>query len=267
MRAALPAMREAVAASGLSVAEIATLETPDASRRIAAVTLAEEPEGFAPGALAAALAGVFEGVRVKGPSGGVLARHGPARLTMAVAGRSFEVSVDTFFQVNRHLSPVLYADARGEAASIAPGLALDAFGGAGFFAGALLDAGHRVVSVEGSETASEDAGRNRRAWAATDSWRIAASSVDRYLGASEDTFDLVVADPPRAGLGLRLAAELATRAGRRLIYVSCDPATLARDLPVILREGFAVTSAWGYDLFLFTHRVEAMIVLDRKKAS
>ncbi len=117
------------------------------------------------------------------------------------------------------------------------------------------------------QTASEDAGRNRRAWAATDSWRIAASSVDRYLSASKDAFDLVVADPPRAGLGLRLAAELAGRAGRRLIYVSCDPATLARDLAVILREGFEVASARGYDLFAFTHRVEAMIVLDRKKAS
>ena len=75
-----------------------------------------------------------------------------------------------------------------------------------------------------------------------------------------------MADPPRAGLGLKLAAELAARAGRRFIYVSCDPATLARDLPAILREGFSVTSARLYDLFAFTHRVEAMIVLDRTKA-
>ena len=165
------------------------------------------------------------------------------------------------------MSPVLYADARAEAARVPSGLALDAFGGAGFFAGALLDAGHRVVSVEGSETAAEDAGRNRKAWAASDSWRISASSVDLYLGASKDAFDLVVADPPRAGLGFRLSAELASRAGSRFVYVSCDPATLARDLPAILRDGFAVSSAKLYDLFAFTHRVEAMIVLDRKKAS
>jgi tRNA/tmRNA/rRNA uracil-C5-methylase (TrmA/RlmC/RlmD family) len=267
MRAALPAAREAVAASGLSVAEIATLETPDASRRVAAVTLAEEPEGFAPGALAGALAGAFEGVRVKGPGGGVLARHGPVRLPIEVEGRPFEISAGTFFQVNRHLYPSLYADARAEAARVPSGLALDAFGGAGFFAGALLDAGHRVISVESSETASEDAGRNRRAWAAADSWRISSSAVDLYLGASKDAFDLVVADPPRAGLGLRLAAELASRAGSRLIYVSCDPATLARDLSVILREGFAVASVRLYDLFAFTHRVEAMVVLDREKVS
>lgn len=267
MRAALPAIREAVAASGLAVAEIATLETPDASRRIAAVTLAEEPEGLAPGPLASRLAAVFEGVRVRGPNGGILARHGPARLPMPVADRSFEVSAETFFQVNRHLSPALYADARAEASSVSPGVALDAFGGAGFFAGALLDAGHRVVSIDGSASASEDAGRNRRAWAATDSWRIATSSVDLYLGASADSFDLVLADPPRAGLGVRLAAELAARARHRLIYVSCDPATLARDLPAIVKDGFAVASARLYDLFAFTHRVEAMIVLDRAKAS
>jgi len=267
MRTALPAIQEAVAGSGLSVAEIATLETPDSSRRIAAVTLAQEREGEASGPLAAALAGVFEGVRVKGAGGGILARHGPARLEVPVEGRSFEVSVGTFFQVNRHLSPALYADARSEAAGVAPGLALDAFGGAGFFAGALLEAGHRVVSVEGSEMASEDAGRNRRAWAAAESWRISASPVDLYLGASRDAFDLVVADPPRSGLGLRLAEELAARAGRRFIYVSCDPATLARDLPAILEEGFAISSARLYDLFAFTHRVEAMIVLDRKKGA
>jgi hypothetical protein len=118
------------------VAEIATLETPDASRRIAAVSLAEEPTGFAPGALTGALSAVFEGVRVMGAGGSVLARHGPARLTIAVESRPFEVSVGTFFQVNRHLNPVLYADARAEAAGVSAGVALDAFGGSGFFAGA-----------------------------------------------------------------------------------------------------------------------------------
>ena len=270
MRAALPAIRDAVAASGLPVREVETLETRDALRRIAAVTLAQEPEGAgtAPGALASALSlsCAFEGVRVKAPDGSLIARHGPARLPIEVEGRTFEVSAGTFFQVNRHLAPALYGDARAEAARVPAGLALDAFGGSGFFAGALLDAGHRVVSVEGGETASEDAGRNRRAWAAADSWRIVASPVDLYLGASKDAFDLVVADPPRAGLGLRLSAELAARASRRLIYVSCDPATLARDLPAILREGFAVASARLYDLFAFTHRIEAMIVLDRQKA-
>ena len=75
-----------------------------------------------------------------------------------------------------------------------------------------------------------------------------------------------MADPPRSGLGLKLSAELAARAGRRLIYVSCDPATLARDLPAILQQGFSVTATRLYDLFAFTHRVEAMVVLDRKKA-
>ena len=76
-------------------------------------------------------------------------------------------------------------------------------------------------------------------------------------------FSCVVADPPRTGLGLDLARELARRAERVFVYVSCDPATLARDLPAILAEGFTIRAATLFDLFAFTHRVEALVSLER----
>ncbi|MGH9398841.1 MAG: class I SAM-dependent RNA methyltransferase [Thermoanaerobaculia bacterium] len=265
LRGALPAVREAVAAGGLAVLEIATLETPDAARRMAAVRLCEEPEGFGAAGLARRLGSLFEGVRVIGRRGRVLASEGAARLALPVEGRVFEVSPESFFQVNRHLAPRLYADVRALAAQVGPGRALDAYGGVGFFAGALLEAGHRVVSVEASQAAAADAARSRRSWGAKDSWQIVSAPVGRFLGEKRGSFDLAVADPPRAGLGLQLAGLLAARAGSRLIYVSCDPATLARDLPVILGAGFSIASASLYDLFAFTHRVEAVVVLDRKK--
>jgi len=267
LRSALPVIRQAVGSSGVEVAEFATLETLDAARRIATVRLAERPVGFGAGGLAASLSTIFEGVRVRGPDGSVLERHGPARLPMAVEGRVFEVSADSFFQVNRHLASRLYADVRAEAAVAAPGRALDAYSGVGFFAGALFEAGHRVVSIEESALAAEDAERNSRAWATADRWQIERSPVDRFFGQTRDAFDVVVADPPRAGLGLRLAREVAVLTRRRLIYVSCDPATLARDLAVLLEEGLAIAGAKLYDLFAFTHRVEAMIVLERRGAA
>lgn len=265
MRAALPAIRQAIAASRAAAAEVATLETPDGSRRVATVRLAQAPGGFS--GLAAALGELFEGVRVKGPDGSVLERRGPSRLPIPVEGRVFEVSADSFFQVNRHLVSRFYADVRAEAASLAPGVALDAYGGVGFFAGALLDAGHRVVSVEESSLAAEDAARSRLGWSAGDRWSIEPSSVARFLVRNPDEFDVTVADPPRAGLGPPLARSLAARTRGRLICVSCDPATLARDLAVLLAEGFAVSSARLYDFFAFTHRIEAVVALSRRGAA
>ena len=72
-----------------------------------------------------------------------------------------------------------------------------------------------------------------------------------------------MADPPRAGLGRDLARELASRTEAIFVYVSCDPATLARDLPAILEEGFAIRHASLFDLFAYTHRVEALVSLER----
>src|SRR5262249_17865965 len=151
-------------------------------------------------------------------------------LDIAIAGRAFPISVDTFFQANRFLAPALFGDVAAEAADVPAGAALDAFGGAGLFAGALLDAGHRVQTVESDPGAVGDARRARESWRDGDRWEIAASTVEGFLEEDDRTFDAVVVDPPRAGLGVPLARALAGRARRRLVYVSCDPATLARDL-------------------------------------
>jgi len=266
LRAALPRMREAIASDGRAVAEVATLETPDARRRLAAITLAEGGPARGTG-LSASLAGAFEGVRVVAPDGPVVEDTGPARLPIPVGSRIFEVSAGAFFQVNRHLTAGLAADVRAEAEAIPRGRALDAYGGVGLFAGALLDAGHHVVSVEGSLAAAADAARTRSLWGVTaGQWELVSSPMERFVSGSAP-FDVVVADPPRAGLGLRLAGDLARLATRRFVYVSCDPATLARDLAVLRQEGFEITKAALYDFFAFTHRVEALVVLDRRKAA
>lgn len=267
LRAALPRLREATASDGRAVSEIATLETPDGERRLAAVSLSEAPDGAVKDGLAVSLSRIFEGVRVLAPGGSVVAEVGPARLPIAVGARTFEVSAGAFFQVNRHLVGRLAGDVRAEAQAISPGRALDAYGGVGLFAGALLDAGHRVVSVEGSLTAAEDAARTRRRWGVSEvQWELVSAPVDRFVS-SAPPFDVVVADPPRAGLGLRLARAIAALVRRRFLYVSCDPATLARDLAVLREQGFEIARATLYDFFAFTHRVEALVVLDRKRAA
>jgi tRNA/tmRNA/rRNA uracil-C5-methylase (TrmA/RlmC/RlmD family) len=74
---------------------------------------------------------------------------------------------------------------------------------------------------------------------------------------------VVVADPPRVGLGATLSKALAARTKGRFVYVSCDPATLARDLSVFLAEGFEIRTTRLFDLFALTHRVEAVVLLER----
>lgn len=261
--AILPRVEEAIAASRASVAELVTLENLDGSRRVAGLTLDGGAEDADLSALERGLGGLFQGLRIEAEDRALLGQTGEPLLRLRVAGRDFRLGVDTFFQANRYLAETLYGDVREVAKRVAPGDSLDAYGGVGFFAGALLEAGHSVVTVEGHRAAVEAASRTRELWGAADRWRITRASVRDWLGRSGSRFALIVADPPRAGLGAALARALATRATKRFLYVSCEPATLARDLPFLLAEGFELEEARLYDLFAFTHRVEAVIALAR----
>ncbi len=260
-RALLPRIEAAVAQSRGEVTEVALLENIPGDRRLLRASLSGAPRDAAE--LAAVLASDFQGVTVRGLEGAVLVARGEDRLTLSVEGRAFHVSVDTFFQGNRHLVGPLSAAVREAARRAPPGDALDAFGGSGLFAGALLDAGHRATSVEADAGAADDAARTFEAWPDRERCETAAADIATFLGQDDRRFTCVVADPPRAGLGADLSRELARRAEHVFVYVSCDPATLGRDLAVLLAEGFFVREARLFDLFPLTHRVEALVALER----
>jgi tRNA/tmRNA/rRNA uracil-C5-methylase (TrmA/RlmC/RlmD family) len=262
--AMLPAIRDSLASTGAALSELATLEDADGAKRLASAVLADGGRRQLKAeadAVTGALSSFFGGVKVVGADGVILRESGDARLPITTNGRTFLVSVDSFFQGNRHLGPVLMADVSA-ATSGPPVETLDAFGGVGFFAAALLDAGHSVVSVEGNASAARDAAKTRLGWSDADRWKIFPSSVAGFLSSSSRRFERVVADPPRAGLGA-VALPLGERVRRQLVYVSCDPATLARDLAQLSAEGFEIADARLYDLFALTHRVEAVVTLVR----
>jgi tRNA/tmRNA/rRNA uracil-C5-methylase (TrmA/RlmC/RlmD family) len=260
-RGLLPGTGEAIVSTGAAVSEVATLEDLAGARRLIRATVSGDPARAAQ--LGLALSEAFQGVRVQSEDGRKMLERGARSLDLAVGGRTFDVSVDSFFQGNRFLVPELSADVAAAAAGVEPGAALDAFGGVGLFAGALAAAGHRVVSVESDADAVADARRTKQRWKDGDRWEIEAASITRFLEEDDRRFACVVADPPRAGLGAQLSRDLARRAEALFLYVSCDPATLARDLPAILSEGFRIRHAKLYDLFAFTHRVEALVALER----
>jgi len=266
-RAGFSEIRDAIAESGIAASELAILEDLPGTRRLFRLT-ESGPAGGASGEarLAERLLSGFDGVLLRSAEGTVRLDRGRRRLALEVGGRRFLVSVDAFFQGNRHLVGSLMADVRDEAGRVPAGTALDAFGGAGLFAGALLDAGHEVTSVERDLEASEDARATRAEWPDGGRWTAKAATIAEFLHADDREFDVVVVDPPRAGLGAGLAEELGRRARRLFLYVSCDPATLARDLGALRtgRSGLAIARARLYDLFAFTHRVETLVVLERR---
>ncbi len=171
-------------------------------------------------------------------------------------GREWRVRADGFWQVHPRAPEVLAAAVMDGLAPAAGERALDLYCGVGLFAGVLADAGVRVTGVEGGRDAVELARLNvPRA-------RFHAGPVDRVLRRLRGGVDLVVLDPPRAGAGRAVMAEIARRGPRAVAYVSCDPATLARDIAAF-GSGYRVGSLRAFDLFPMTAHVECVAILLR----
>lgn len=182
---------------------------------------------------------------------------------------AYRVSAGSFFQTNRHLIDELV---RIVTAGHSGELALDLYAGVGLFSTALSDI-HHIVSVESSQTSSGDLSYNLPSKA-----EAIQATTEQYLARLENkgrvgkggspphivhTPDLAVVDPPRSGLGERVARKLATLGAPRVVYVSCDPVTLARDLVPLLAAGYRIEQAHLVDLFPQTYHLESVIHLVR----
>lgn len=167
------------------------------------------------------------------------------------------VSGGSFFQVNRHLVDDLVetvtAGRGGE-------FALDLYAGVGLFTMALASSFRHTVAVESSQGSVRDLQYN-----SAQNVKAVRSTVDEYLTSRhrKGVPDFVVADPPRAGLGERVTRELVKLGASRLIYVSCDPATLSRDLKSLLAGGYHIAKMHLIDLFPQTFHIETVVELAR----
>lgn len=181
----------------------------------------------------------------------------------------YRVAADGFWQVHREAPAMLTGavlDATGATAGELTGATvLDLYSGAGLFTLPLADAvgpDGRVVAVEGDAQASKDARRNAHAYGQV---TLETGAVDQVLAeGAAPTADVVVLDPPRTGAGRAVVDAVAARTPRRIVYVACDPAALARDVGYLAAHGYGLTSVRGFDLFPHTHHVEAVAVLDRQ---
>jgi 23S rRNA (uracil1939-C5)-methyltransferase len=206
-----------------------------------------------------------EGGAVRMERLGVLAPRGAAaELSIRIGADSLVFSPGVFVQSNRWLRDALAA-AVHEAAEHGT-LAVELFAGAGFLTLGLARRFTKVVAVEGGAAGCADLVRNAR--------RAGLRNIDVRCEAAERAAaqgfgaipDAVVLDPPRSGLAANGAAAVCALGAKRIVYLSCDPATLARDLGVLCAGGYELRCVRGFDLFPQTAHVEALATLELARA-
>jgi 23S rRNA (uracil1939-C5)-methyltransferase len=236
------------------------------------VTVAEAPGGVAlvvtlpapatPPDVATTEAMLVEHASVRG----VVLRHEAARTVVGDAtvrgeledGLALEAPADAFSQVNAEANRLLVRTVV-ELGAFGPGVRLlDLYCGAGNFALPLARRGAHVLGIE-RDAVAVDAARANAARLGLDA-RFVANDVGAALADLTTPVDGVVLDPPRAGAAAALPA-LVARAPRRIVYVSCDPATLARDLGVLARHGYALGVVQPLDVFPQTFHIETIAIL------
>jgi 23S rRNA (uracil1939-C5)-methyltransferase len=185
---------------------------------------------------------------------------GKPALHYSVCGISYRVSPGSFFQASCFLTLELVAAVTGEERGE---LALDLFAGVGLFSLPLARRFHRVVAAEANTTAASDLKANAEENGLVNLHAAGETTYDFLRRFAQREPDLVVMDPPRAGVDAGSLKLLAALGPRKIHYLSCSPPTLARDLEFLLRQGYQLRSIELFDLFPQTYHIEALAKLAR----
>ncbi|MBR6424373.1 MAG: 23S rRNA (uracil(1939)-C(5))-methyltransferase RlmD [Oscillospiraceae bacterium] len=190
---------------------------------------------------------------------------GPGFIVDELCGLRFRISAASFYQVNRDQAERLYALAAEAAGLTGTETLLDLYCGTGTIGLSMAARAKRVVGVEIVPQAVEDARDNAARNGITNAEFFcadAAQAAERFAQAGEKP-DVVVVDPPRKGLEEAVIDAVAQMEPGRVVYVSCDPATLARDLKRFAERGYAVQSVHAADLFPRCAHVESVVLMSR----
>ena len=184
-----------------------------------------------------------------------------------LCGLTFRLSVPSFYQVNRDQAEVLYRKAVEYAGLTGGELVVDLYCGAGTITQVMADGAGRVIGAEIVPEAIEDARENARRngienveFFCGDAAQLAADFAGRGLRP-----DVICIDPPRKGLAPGVIAAAAQMAPQRVVYVSCDPGTLGRDVKRFAEYGYRVQRAAACDLFPGTRHVETVVLLSKSE--
>ena len=191
--------------------------------------------------------------------------YGPGVIEDTLCGRRFRISPRSFYQINPVQTEILYGTAVDFAALTGTETVLDAYCGVGTIGIAASAGAKQVIGVELNRDAVKDAIANARLNGLKNCWFSAGDAGEYMQGmaAAGHRPDAVFLDPPRAGSDERFLRALIKTAPGRVVYVSCDPETLARDLAVLTAGGYRVCRIRPVDMFPFTEHVETVVLLSR----
>lgn len=191
--------------------------------------------------------------------------YGPGYIEDTLCGLSFRLSPRSFYQVNHHQAQRLYETAIQAAGITKNDTVLDLYCGVGTITLAMASAAGKVIGVEVIPQAVEDARDNARRNGIENAEFFCGDAGQAALALERNGVrpDVVVVDPPRKGLNADTIEALSRMAPRRIVYVSCDPATLARDVALLKQRGYRLTSATAADLFPRCAHVETVVLLSK----
>ena len=192
--------------------------------------------------------------------------YGNGYIEDTLCGLTFRLSPRSFYQVNHHQAQRLYEAAISQAEITKDDLVLDLYCGVGTITLAMAKAAGKVIGVEVVEQAVEDAWENARRNGIENAEFFCgdAGKAALELEAKGIKPDVIVVDPPRKGLNGDTIEAISRMAPRRLVYVSCDPATLARDVALLKEKGYALKNAMAADLFPRCAHVESIACFVRQ---
>jgi 23S rRNA (uracil1939-C5)-methyltransferase len=213
-------------------------------------------------------------VRVGGPPGSLMIQprlpqvegevaSGQAFIEEELLGRRFRVSAAAFFQVHRAQAARLVELVRERVDTGPGGTIIDAYGGVGTFAVLLSPHVGKVISIEESAQAVQDARLNAEGLANVE---LVLGKTEGVLAAIPGPVDAIVLDPPRSGCQPQALRAVIEHGPRRVVYVSCEPETLARDLRVLVDAGYELCEVQPVDMFPHTHHIECVATLRRTGA-
>ena len=193
--------------------------------------------------------------------------YGPGYIQDTLCGLTFRLSPRSFYQVNHHQAQRLYRAAMEQAGITKADTVLDLYCGVGTITLAMAAAAGKVIGVEVIPQAVEDARENAARNGITNAEFFCGDAGQAALALEGQGVrpDVITVDPPRKGLSADAIQAISRMNPRRLVYISCDPATLARDVALLKENGFRLQSAQAADLFPRCAHVETVVTLSRKK--
>ena len=191
--------------------------------------------------------------------------YGPGYIEDTLCGLNFRLSPRSFYQVNHHQAQRLYETAISLAGITKEDTVLDLYCGVGTITLAMASAAGKVIGVEVVPQAVEDAKDNARRNGIENAEFFCGDAGQAALELEKNGIrpDVVVVDPPRKGLNGDTIEALHRMAPRRVVYVSCNPATLARDVALLKERGYVLQNAMAADLFPRCAHVETVVLLSK----